>query len=386
MPGTEPPFAARTTWNLEPNRLARAVDRRRAAGKPLIDLTESNPTRCGFVLDGLRLDAPLYEPDPRGLPEARRAVAACYPGVAPEHIVLTSSSSEAYSHLFRLLADPGDRVLAPAPSYPLFEFLARLNDVELAEYRLEFHGRWEIDFASLEAAAGSRTRTVIVVHPNNPTGSFVTPAEREELVAFCRRRGLALLADEVFLEYPLGPGAATFAGEDRILTFAFNGLSKSAALPQMKLGWIAVSGPSAWRDDALGRLEVIADTYLSVASPIQRALPGLLGRRGEIQQRVRARLAANLGRLDAVLVAQSVCSRLPVEGGWSVVLRVPSVRSDEVRSDEDWAVELVERDGVLVHPGHFFSFASEGYLVASLLAPEEAFAEGIGRVAARMLA
>ncbi len=376
MAPRHPHFSARTAWNLEPNRLARRVEARRAAGGPLLDLTESNPTRCGFTYEPVVLEAPVYEPDPRGLPEARQAVADYYQGaVDPAHIVLTSGSSEAYAHLFRLLADPGDRVLVPAPSYPLFEFLAQLNDVELAAYRLELHRRWEIDFSSLAAAVTPRTRAAIVVHPNNPTGSFAAAGERAELLDFCRRHGLALVADEVFLDYAVEGAGASLAGE----AFVLSGLSKICARPQMKLGWIVVGGPEEWRDRALERLEVIADTYLSVGSPIQRALPGLLAGRDRLQRQVLERVRSNLHLLDRLLAGQSLCSRLPVEGGWTVILRLP-----QILADEEWALELLERDGVLLHPGHFFGFAREGYLVASLIVAEEAFGEGMRRMLARV--
>lgn len=376
MAPKDPYFSTRTAWNLEPNRLSRLLEARRAAGLPLLNLTESNPTRCGFTYDSVVLEAPRYEPDPRGLPEARQAVADYYQGaVDPRHVVLTSGSSEGYAHLFRLLADPGDRVLVPTPSYPLFEFLAQLNDVELAVYRLEFHRRWEIDFSSLAAAVTPHTRAMIVVHPNNPTGSFASPSEREELLEFCRRHSLALVADEVFLDYAVEGAGASFAGK----AFVLSGVSKICALPQMKLGWIAAGGPPQWRDRALDRLEVIADTYLSVASPIQRALPPLLAGRDRIQRQVLERLRNNLRTLDRLLETQPFCSRLPVEGGWTVVLRVP-----QVLSDEDRALELLERDGVLIHPGHFFGFAREGYLVASLIVAEETFGEGMKRMLARI--
>jgi hypothetical protein len=367
-------FAARTDWNLEPNRLARLAEARRRAGAELLDLTESNPTRGGFQYEPVRLEAPVYEPHPRGLEEARQAVAAYHQGaVEPDHVVLTSASSEAYAHLFRLLADPGDRVLVPAPSYPLFEFLARLNDVELAEYRLDLQRRWEVDFDSLGAARTPRTRAVLVVHPNNPTGSYLS--EREALVEFCRRHGLALIADEVFLDYGIEGAGASFAGEQRVPTFVLNGLSKTCGLPQMKLGWIAASGPAAEREAALGRLEVIVDTYLSVGSPVQRALAELLAGRGAIQRQILGRVRRNLAVLDELLAGQTLCTRLPVEGGWSVVLRVP-----RIWSDEEWAVQLLKREAVLVHPGHFFNFAREGFLVASLIVPEAVWAEGIRRL------
>jgi aspartate/methionine/tyrosine aminotransferase len=388
-----PRFAARVGWNLERNRLAQLTESRRRAGQATIELTESNPTRCGFTYDERAIReamadprALLYEPQPRGLARAREAVAEYYAArgvaVSPERILLTSGSSEAYGYLLRLLADPGDAVLVPQPGYPLFEFLSRLNDVELADYRLAYHLGWETDFDSLEAAAGPNTRAVVVVNPNNPTGSLLRPAEREKTADFCARHGLALIADEVFLDFSLPPAgglAGSMAGTAGALTFTLNGLSKTAALPQMKLGWIVASGPAGVVEEALARLEVIADTYLSVSTPAQWALPRLLETRGPIQEQILARVAGNLKRLDERLARQTLCGRLEVEAGWSVILRAPSVRTDE-----EWAIELLEKDGVLVHPGHFFNFAGEGYLVASLLVSEDVFEEGIARLLGRI--
>ncbi|MBI3697914.1 MAG: pyridoxal phosphate-dependent aminotransferase, partial [Acidobacteria bacterium] len=305
MAESRPRFAARTQWNLELNRLARAAGERRRAGKTILDLTESNPTRCGFEYDAATIQGALadprglvYDPQPRGLLAAREAVAAYYGGrVSPERILLTAGSSEAYGFLFRLLADAGDNVLAPQPGYPLFEFLSRLDDIEVAGYRLEYHHGWEIDFSSLEAAAGPRTRAVMVIHPNNPTGSLVGPEERERLVEFCRRTGLALIADEVFLDYCL-PGAmgraGSFAGTDEVLNFTLNGLSKTAALPKMKLGWIVTGGPPREVEEAMARLDIIADTYLSVGTPVHWALPRLLAGRLTIQRQIVARVMENL--------------------------------------------------------------------------------------------
>ena len=388
-----PRFAGRTGWNLEPNRLAVLAQDIRLAGRPIIDLTESNPTRCGFHYDETAIlsslagrDSLLYDPQPRGLLSAREAVSGYYDErntpVSPERVLLTSGSSEAYGYLFRLLAEPGDNVLIPEPGYPLFEFLSRLHDIELVGYSLEYHRHWEIDFASLEAAPGPRSRAVIVVNPNNPTGSILRPLERQKIADFCRRRGLALIADEVFLDYcfpDARPEAGTFAGESAALTFTLSGLSKSAALPQMKLGWIAVSGPERAAEETLARLEIIADTYLSVGTPVQRALPQLLASRHAIQRQIMTRTMENLRVLDERQAAQSLCSRLRVDAGWSAVVRVPNIRSDE-----EWALELLEKDGVLVHPGHFFNFATEGYLVVSLLPLRAAFDEGISRVLARI--
>lgn len=392
-------FAARTGWSLEPNRLSRAIEERRRKGLEIFDLTESNPTRCRFaypeteILAALRDPRALeYLPDPRGLIEARQAVAGYYAErgarVEPEQIFLTTSTSEAYSYVFRLLADPGDAVLVPSPSYPLFDFLARLNDLELASYPLAYEQGWRIDLEALGKRAGERARALLVVHLNNPTGSFVRAREREDLVKFCRRRSLALVADEVFADYAHGSGDAehangprveTHAAEERVLTFTLSGLSKIAALPQMKLAWIVVSGPHDLRRAALARLEIIADTYLSVSAPLALALPALLATRRAMQPQILERVRGNLRRLDEELARESALSRREVEGGWYAVLKLPSTRSDE-----DWAVELARQDGVLIHPGHFFDFPSEGHLVMSLLPPPEIFACGIGKLLARV--
>lgn len=385
-------LAARTAWNLEPNRLALLREKRRQAGQVTLDLTESNPTRCKLDYDETVLE-PLtdrrglaYDPQPQGLAAARESVADYYAArhvrVRPEHILLTSGSSEAYGYLFRLLADPGDNVLVPQPGYPLFEFLSRLNDIELVGYALEYHQTWEIDFEWLEAAVNARSRALIIVNPNNPTGSLIKPQERERIVELCRRRNLALIADEVFLDYcfpaaaPLGGSMAETTGA---LTFTLNGLSKTAALPQLKLGWIVAGGPAGALQEALARLDVIADTYLPVSTPVQWALPRLLAGRHAIQRQILARATENLKRLDEQLAKQSLCSRLEVEAGWSVVIRVPTVLTDE-----QWALEWLEKDGVLVYPGHFFNFAREGYVVASLLPPAEVFEEGMGRLLSRV--
>ncbi len=383
-------FAQRTNWPLTPNRLSVAVAERRSQGRPLLDLTESNPTRCGFapeaqeILKALASEEALrYEPDPRGLLAARQAVAGYYAerGVAlsPDQIFLTTSTSEAYSYLFRLLADADDQVHTPRPSYPLFDYLATLNDVRLSAYALRYAQGWQLDAASLAACLTSRSRAVLVVHPNNPTGSFVRRPELDVLVEYCRAHGLALLADEVFADYALAPDAqrvATHAGVSEVLTFTLSGLSKISALPQMKLAWIVASGPPEVLSSAVKRLEIIADTYLSVSIPMAAALPRLLELRGSLQPQILARLRQNLSQLDAILGPRSPITRLLVEGGWYAVLQIPSIRSDEA-----WCVELVQGEGVLVHPGHFYDFPTEGYLVLSVLPPSDIFAEGVTRLA-----
>jgi aspartate/methionine/tyrosine aminotransferase len=377
-------FAKRTNWNLETNRLSAALAAHRAAGKPLIDLTLSNPTECGFrydeeaILSALRNPSALqYEPNPRGLAVARSAVARYYAEraaiVSNDDIFLTTSTSEAYSYVFRTLCNPDDELLIPAPSYPLFEFLADIQDVRLARYALLYDHGWQIDFHALEQAITPRTRGLIVVHPNNPTGHFAKPEEMRKLNEICAARGIAIIADEVFLDFALNEKQiATFAANSGALTFTMSGLSKICGLPQMKAAWLMVSGPEAWKTEALARLEVIADTYLSMSAPIQLAIPALLDRRHAFQKQVIARVNENLTELDKQLAGQKSCSRLEVEGGWNAVIRVPATRSDE-----ELALELLVTRGVYVHPGHFYDFRSEGYLVVSLISPQGNFSQGL---------
>jgi alanine-synthesizing transaminase len=382
-------FAKRTNWNLEANRLSAALAAHRAARKPLIDLTVSNPTECGFqydeeaILSALRNPSALkYEPNPRGLAVARSAVGRYYAEraaiVSNDDIFLTTSTSEAYSYVLRTLCNPDDELLIPAPSYPLFEFLADIQDVRLARYALLYDHGWQIDFHALEQAITPRTRGVIVVHPNNPTGHFAKPEEMRKLNEICVARGVAIIADEVFLDFALkGKQIATFAANSGALTFTMSGLSKICGLPQMKAAWLTVSGPQAWKTEALARLEVIADTYLSMSAPIQLAIPALLEQRHAFQKQVIARMNGNLSELDKRLAAQRSCSRLNVEGGWNAVIRVPATRPDE-----ELALELLVTRGVYVHPGHFYDFLSEGYLVVSLISPQSNFSQGLRQLLA----
>ena len=377
-------FSDRTNWNLAPNRLSEALARHRANDKPLIDLTASNPTECGFIYDSdsiLRAlsnpSALSYDPDPRGLESARRAIAAYYDArgdsIAVENIFLATSTSEAYSFAFRLLCNPGDELLIPAPSYPMFDFLAGIHDLKLIRYPLLYDHGWQIDFHALQQAITSRTRGVIVVNPNNPTGHYAKAAAIEHLNEICSARQLAIIADEVFLDFTLSEKSPhSFAANRAALTFTMSGLSKIAGLPQMKVAWLIASGPQPGKSQALARLEVIADTFLSMNAPVQLATPVFLEQRHSFQQQLTARVRANLVVLDRHLAAQKPCSRLKVEGGWYAVLRVPATRSDE-----NLAIELLEHRGVYVHPGHFYDFPGEGYLVVSLITPEKNFAQGI---------
>jgi len=380
-------FAERTNWNLAGNRLSEALARHRAGGKRLFDLTASNPTECGFAYDSEMILAALqnpaalrYEPNPKGLGSARLAVKQYYfargATISTEDIVLTTSTSEAYSFVFRLLCNPGDELLIPAPSYPLFGFLADIQDVKLVRYPLVYDHGWQIDFHSLQQAITPLTRGVIVVNPNNPTGHFIEEKELAKLNELCAARGLALIADEVFLDFGLGDARpVTFAGNVGALTFAMSGLSKIAGLPQMKMAWVIASGPEELKRQAVERLEVIADTYLSPNAPVQLATPVFLEQRRGFQKQVIARVRRNLAELDRQLSKQKACERFEVEGGWYAVLRVPATGSDE-----ELAIELLTKGDVHVHPGHFFDFAAEGYLVVSLIAREEEFAEGMRRV------
>ena len=380
-------FARRTGWNLKKNAFTIALEKHQQAGRELLDLTLSNPTQAGLDLASDDFLAALgkpesldYDPQPRGLLSAREAVAGYYRGLGAElgsgKIILTTSTSEAYSFLFRLLCDPEDEVLIPSPSYPLFEFLADIQDVRLVPYELIYDHGWQIDFHSLKKAISQRTRAVVLVNPNNPTGSYVKAAEREELNRVCREHELALMVDEVFFDFNLSPNKLeSFAANEQALTFTMSGLSKIAGLPQMKVAWIATTGPRELAQEALERLEVIADTYLSMNAPIQHAIPELLASRTEFQEKLKWRLEQNLAELDRQLAAQKLCSRLQVEGGWYATLRVPVTRTDE-----ELAITLLDKCDVLVHPGHFFNFHSDGCLILSLMTPEPAFAEGVRRV------
>ena len=381
-------FSKRTDWKLTPNRFTEVQRELRAAGREVLDLTVSNPTRAGLSHDTEAIlqalsnpEAMDYDPQPKGMASAREAVAAYYrdqhgeSGINPEAFILTTSTSEGYSYVFRLLCNPEDEVLVPKPSYPLFEFLADLQDVKLTPYPLLYDHGWQIDFPSLSQAVNPRTRAVVVVHPNNPTGSYVSTDERNQLNSFCRQHGLALIVDEVFLDYPHdGAARASFVHNPDVLTFTLSGVSKISGLPQMKLAWVAVSGPAEAANAAMARLEVIADTYLSMNAPIQLAAAMLLGQRKKVQPALLDRVRTNLAEFDRQLAVQRACQRLQVEGGWYAVLRVPVTRSDE-----DLAIELLRRASVLVHPGHFYDFPSDGYLIFSLLTPSLEFREGSRR-------
>lgn len=378
-------FSRRVPDQLAPNRVT--IARQRCAGN-FIDLTVSNPTECGFdyppdLLLPLAEPAGLsYRPDPLGLASAREAVSSLSgelgAPVDPAHIVLTASTSEAYALLFKLLCDPGDAVLVPTPSYPLFEHLARLEGVRALPYSLREEGGWSLDLDELSTAPLD-VRAVVIVHPNNPTGSLVRQEDAAALENLCATRGWALIVDEVFLSFPLEAASLprSFAGRERALTFTLGGLSKLAALPQLKLAWIITSGPSPAREAALERLEFIADTFLSVATPVQHALPQLLQHGARVQDQILARCRHNLDEVRRHLACLPAATVPRVEGGWSAVVRVPALGSEE-----DLVLSLLEEFGVAVHPGYFFEFPRDGYLVASLLPAPEEFLLGAQRLAA----
>ena len=397
-------FAQRTNWELRPNRFAEALSGHRAAGKEVLDLTASNPPEAGLnydaevILSAFQNTKSLeYHPEPKGLLCAREAVTEYYaevqrnaseggardsvrgpsaPGTSldSERIILTTSTSEAYTYAFRLLCDPGDEVLIPTPSYPLFEYLAGLQDVKLVQYPLFYDHGWHIDFYALRQGIGPRTRAIILVNPNNPTGSYVSENETKELNAICGGHKLSLIVDEVFLDYSLGDARPSFAFNDASLTFTLSGISKVSGLPQMKLAWMAVSGPETVRAEALAKLEVIADTYLSMSAPVQLAAPTLLAQRKSIREQLMVRVGSNLSELDRQISGTAV-NRLHIEGGWYAVVRVP-----RVQSDEELAISLLQQKDVLVQPGYFYDFADDGYLVLSLITPERTFREGLQRM------
>jgi alanine-synthesizing transaminase len=379
-------FADRTNWNLKPNRLAEALERQKSSGRKLLDLSASNPTECGFsynapaIMRALCSPASLqYHPDPRGMKSARQAVSAYYSArgerVSIDEMLLIASTSEAYSFVFRLLCNPGDELLIPTPSYPLFDFLADINDIKLIRYSLFYDHGWHIDLHALKQAITPRTRGMILVHPNNPTGHFTKPEEIAQLNEICAANQMAIIADEVFLDFSLDSSQKSFVSNSAALTFAMSGISKVSGLPQMKLAWLAVNGPEEMKREGLARLEMIADTYLSLNAPIQLAAPVLLQQRSAFQQQLMGRVRNNLAELDAQLAQERKVSRLEVEGGWYAVLRIPATRPDE-----ELAIELLEKYDVYLHPGHFYDFSGDGHMIVSLITPEPDFSEGLRRI------
>jgi len=386
-------FSKRTEWNIAESELARAHRERVAAGLPIADLTASNPTRCGFTYPPELLE-PLtdpraldYDPDPKGSIEARQAVCCYYAesgaAISPEQVLLTTSTSEAYGYLFKLLCDSESEILVPQPSYPLFDFLARAESVEVVPTLLFYDHGWQLDLEGLRQRISEKTQAIVLVHPNNPTGHFTKLQEAVELASICREFGLALIVDEVFLDYVVEVTDSVIDHDSFALrtlgipVFIVSGISKICGLPQMKVAWIVALGPGS--EEALARLEVLADTYLSMNAPVQRALPAWLGMRAKIQKQIRDRVRENLAILDSALAQSSedglgsgqLADRLRFEGGWYAVLRIPAVQADELT-----ARELLEL-GVWLHPGYFFGMRESGWLVVSLLAPAAEFSRGV---------
>jgi aspartate/methionine/tyrosine aminotransferase len=385
-------FSSRLTFDAPPNRLSAALDALRAAGTPFDDLTESNPTKVGIpysprLLDALSSPASLrYDPQPLGTKAARQAVSADLRrrgfNTPPERIVLTASTSEAYSLLFKLLCNPGDEVLVPVPSYPLFEFLASLDSVVVKPFRLDYHGEWSSDLDGLRRATTTRTKAVVLVNPNNPTGSYLKRQELEAISTHCAAHGLGLIGDEVFAEYVLDADlrrTCSVLAQRRALTFSLGGLSKALGLPQLKLGWMAVGGPDDLVRQAIERLELICDTYLSVGTPVQEALPSLLTYGAVVRTLIRERTTRNYQALRELATKFPSVTLLPSEGGWYAVMQVAAMQSEE-----SLVLKLLEQDRVLVHPGYFFDFPREAFLIASLLPAPEVFDRAMGKVLARV--
>lgn len=381
-------YSQRLSWSFSTNSLSKLVQERRAAGSALIDLTISNPTEV--LLDYphaaigrayARLADYSYRPHPSGLENCRIAIAEYYKSrgirISPSQLLLTASTSEAYAFLFKLFCNPEDEILTPLPSYPLFEYLAALESVRIVPYRLLYDGAWFIDFANLHERISDRTRAIVMVNPNNPTGSFLSEPDAQKLIELAHARNLPVISDEVFMDYSFAPAAnrfKTMIGHDSVLSFSLNGLSKAAGMPQMKLGWIAINGPEEAREIARARLELLLDTYLSVNSPVQSAASELLNIGMEIQRRIADRTRQNLETLQRIL-KNSRAHPLHTEGGWSAIIQLPNTKSEEA-----WTTQLVSGPGVIVQPGYFFDMAAEPYVVVSLITPAEDFTEGIRRL------
>ena len=386
-------FSQRTGWSLSSNQLIARLTTLQNEGKPIIDLTESNPTRCGISYPQDEILSVfhdtkniIYEPSSQGIVEARRAICGYYKeksfDISSERIFLTASTSEGYSFLFRLLLNPHDHILVPRPSYPLFEYLANLNDVAIDNYSLVYEDGWDIDMDSLEKSVSSQTRAIVLVNPNNPTGSFVKREEIAQINRMCQKYNLAIICDEVFLDYPFdgkNEKSTSLVGNPEVLTFVLSGISKSLGLPQMKLGWGVVSGPKDLVDEAINRLEIILDTYLSVNTPAQNALKAWFLLRPGIQKEIHRYLNENRQFLFKNISTLDQCSYLNGEGGWYAVLSLP-----KKLSEEDWVNLFLEKDYVFTHPGYFFDFQDEPYVVLSLLCAPEIFKEGVSRVINRI--
>ncbi len=385
-------FARRTDWELSPNKISGILEDFKKRGPAILDLTQSNPTACGFSYPVDKLlaklsDVPsmMYNPSSKGLLTAREALVLYYQRqgieLSPEQIFLTASSSEAYSFIFRLLANPGETVLFPCPSYPLFDFLVDLNDLESGFYSLFYDGQWVIDLGQLESNIAPKTKALVTVNPNNPTGNYVNSEELKSLNRICQKADLSLISDEVFFDYAFDQKQSfvSFAANRENLTFTLGGLSKTLGLPQMKLSWIVVNGPDAILKEAIARLEIIADTYLSVNTPVQNALASWLTLRPAIQEKIRSRALANREFLVKSFEQETLGTVLHAQGGWYMIVKLL-----DGFDEENIVEQLLLRDQVYAHPGYFFNFSDEPYLILSLLPPEEIFREGVNRIVMRL--
>jgi len=381
-------FSSRTDWNTAPNRLSGLAAEKRLRGETIVDLTESNPTKCEFSYPFREiigaLDTPSitsYQPEPFGLLSARKAIAEYYAeqgnAITPEQIILTSSTSEAYSFLFKLLCNFGDEVVAPQPSYPLFEYLCRLNDITLRNYRLDYDGEWHIDFESLQKQFTEKTRSIVLVHPNNPTGSYLKQNEFDRVSSLADKHRLSIITDEVFGPYYILPDvrrAHILNSQSPVLSFSLNGISKLLGLPQFKLSWIVAHGSSPHTAEALKKLEIICDTFLSVNTPVQLALPKLLCDFSDVGNQIRTRIQANYRLLQNIFM-ESTISVLRAEGGWYAILQLP-----RKNNDEEWAEQILIKKNIIVQPGHFYDFERESCIIVSLLPISKFFKESIEEI------
>ena len=381
-------FSKRTQWTTIPNRISLLVEQKRRRGETIIDLTESNPTICGFdypekeILSALSQESVMkYKPEPRGLLQAREALSAYYTSfgiyINPEQIVFTSSTREAYSFLFKLLCNVGDNVLIPRPSYPLLEFLSQINDIEPKQYRLIYDGEWHIDFESLKMNLTNRTKAILLVHPNNPTGSYITQKEFDEICNLAAEHQCAIIIDEVFLPYSINsdnPKQYILEIPDSVLTFSLNGISKLIGLPQLKLSWIIIQGNSQFRAEVLNRLDILTDTFLSVNTPVQFALPTLLKYAPDIQKQILSRIRSNYTSLLNCF-AQSKGSILNTEGGWYGILKLP-----QKQSDEDLILEFLMKANILLFAGHLFELEQHSTVITSLLPPTNTLQEALREI------
>lgn len=379
-------FSCRTNWNFQNNRITKLIQEYQRNNISIIDLSESNPTKVGFnypekfvlkdFCSGKNL---IYNPHPKGLINAREAICKFYHkkniNIHPESIIITAGSSDAYNYIFRLIAEPGDEILVPSPSYPLLQFLSRLNDISIKNYRLLYDGEWHIDIDSIYRNITNKTKAILFIHPNNPTGSYVKNEEYEKVLELANRYGLIFISDEVFYEYEIEDKPNkfnSFSEKSDILTFTINGISKLLGLSQMKLGWVIVSGPNKLKQEAINRLEIISDTFLSVNTPVQNSLPIWLENYEELHNQIKHRVIINYFRIKDQILANSAIELLNVEGGWNGILRFPNIFTDE-----QWVELFLKKYRLFLQPGYFYDFERGAYLLVSLLLPENIIKKNI---------